>query len=384
MIEKRLQRLHQQQAAHGLDYVALMPGANLRYLTGLNLYLFERPIVFFFPREGRPAAIVPTLEVPRVEADLPFEAELFVYSDEEGHQPAFERACRALNLPGKRLGVEFLNMRVLELKQLEKYAPGCQTLDAGGVLSQLRMTKGAEEIEYMRQAIRITEQALQQVADFIQPDRTDSETVAELKIAFLRAGAEGMSFEPIVGVGPDSASSHVVPSGRVIEPGDLIVIDCGVTYQGYIADITRTFAVGPVAPQWERVYEIVKEANAAGRAAVRPGVPAQEVDRAARQVIAQAGYGEYFVHRTGHGLGLEVHEPPYIVEGNEELLQAGMTFTVEPGIYLPGQGGVRIEDDVLVTSQGAETLTTFPRDQFIVKGQQLPSRSAGLPNPGPK
>ena len=368
MIGKRLQGLRQQQAAHNLDYVAVMPGANLRYLTGLNLSLFERPIVFFFPREGRPASILPALEAPRIEADLPFEAELFVYSDEEGHQPAFERAGRALNLAGKRLGVEFLNMRVLELKQLEQYAPGCQILDAGGVVSELRMTKDAEEVEHMHQAIRITEQALREVADLIQPGRTDLEIVAELKIAFLQAGAQGMSFEPIVGVGPDSASSHVVPSGRAIEPGDLIVIDCGVTYQGYAADITRTFAASPVAPELKRVYEIVKEANAAGRAAVRPGVPAQEVDRAARQVIAQAGYGEYFVHRTGHGLGLEVHEPPYIVEGNEELLQPGMTFTIEPGIYLPGQGGVRIEDDVLVIPQGAETLTTFPRDQLRVKG----------------
>jgi Xaa-Pro dipeptidase len=364
MIENRLQGLRQQQAAHDLDWVALVPGANLRYLTGLNLALTERPLVFFFPREGRPASLLPTLEVPRIEAHLTFEVELFAYSDEEGHQPAFERACRALNLAGKHLGVEFLNMRVLELKHLEQYAPGCQMLDAGGVLSELRMIKDAKEIEHIRQAIRITEQALQEVADAIQPGRADLEIAAELKIAFLRAGGQGMSFEPIVVAGPESASPHAGPSGRLIEPGDLIVIDCGVTYQGYVADITRTFAVGPIASQLERVYEIVKEANAAGRAAVRPGVSAQEVDRVARQVIAQAGYGEYFVHRTGHGLGLEVHEPPYIVEGNEDLLQPGMTFTIEPGIYLPGQGGVRIEDDVLVTSQGAETLTTFPRDQL--------------------
>jgi len=368
MVEKRLQGLRQQQAAHDLDYVALMPGANLRYLTGLNLSLYERPVVFLFPREGHPASIVPTLEAPGIEAQLPFETELIAYSDEEGHQPAFERACQALNLASKRLGVEFLNMRVLELKQLEQCAPGCQVLDVGGVLSELRMIKDMEEIEHMRQAIRITEQALQEVAEAIQPGRTDLEIAAELKIAFLRAGAEGMSFEPIVVAGPESASPHAAPSGRPIELGDLIVIDCGVTYQGYAADITRTFAAGPVAPQLERVYEIVKEANAAGRAAVRPGVSAQEVDRAARQVIAQAGYGEYFVHRTGHGLGLEVHEPPYIVEGNEELLQPGMTFTIEPGIYLPGQGGVRIEDDVLVTPQGAETLTTFPRDQLRARG----------------
>jgi Xaa-Pro dipeptidase len=364
MIDKRLQGLRQRQATAGLDCVALVPGANLRYLTSLNLSLSERPFVFFFPTEGRPASILPTLEAPRIEAHLTFEAELFTYGDEEGPQLAFGRACRALNLAGKRLGVEFLSMRVLELKYLEQYAPGCQMLDAGGVLSELRIIKDAEEIEHMRQAIRMTEQALQEVADAIQPGRTDLEMAAELKIAFLRAGAQGMSFEPIIVAGPESALPHAVPSGRLIEPGDLIVIDCGVTYQGYVADITRTFAISPIAPELERMYEIVKEANAAGRAAVRPGVPAQEVDRAARQVIAQAGYGEYFTHRTGHGLGLEVHEPPYIVEGNEELLQPGMTFTVEPGIYLPGQGGVRIEDDVLVTPQGAVILTNFPRDQL--------------------
>ncbi len=364
MIEKRLQGLRQQQVAQGLDCVALIPGANLRYLTGLNLLLSERPLVLFLPREGRPVFLAPNLETPHIEAHLPFEVEFFTYNDEEGPQSAFERACRALNLAGKRLGVEFLNMRALEVRHLEQYAPGCQILDAEGALSELRMIKDAEEIELMRQAIRITEQALHKAANAIQPGRTDLEIAAELKIAFLQAGAQGMSFDPIVVAGPESASPHAVPSGRRIEPGDLVIIDCGVTYQGYAADITRTFAVGPIAPQLERVYEIVKEANAAGRAAVRPGIPAQEVDRAARQVIAQAGYGEYFLHRTGHGLGLGIHEPPYIVEGNEELLRPGMTFTIEPGIYLPNRGGVRIEDDVLVTPQGAETLTTFPRDQL--------------------
>ena len=162
-------------------------------------------------------------------------------------------------------------------------------LDAGGVFSELRIIKDTEEIEHIRQAIRITEQALQKVADAIQPGRADLEIAAELKIAFLRAGAQGMSFEPIVVTGPESALPHAGPSGRLIEPGDLIVIDCGVTHQGYAADITRTFAVGSISPDLERVYDIVKEANAAGRAAVRPGVPAQEVDRAARQVIAEAG-----------------------------------------------------------------------------------------------
>ena len=171
-----------------------------------------------------------------------------------------------------------------------------------------------------------------------------------------------MAFDRLVAAGPDAAAGQATPTARQIASGDLVVIDCGVTWQGYCADITRTFAVGQIDPEMERVYEVVRQANEAGRAAVDERVPAQEVDRAARRVITEAGYGEYFVHRTGHGVGLEVHEPPYIVEGNETPLPLGATFTVEPGIYLPGRGGVRIEDDVLVIPEGADTLTSFPRE----------------------
>ena len=178
----------------------------------------------------------------------------------------------------------------------------------------------------------------------------------------LRAGGEGLSFSPIVVAGPNAASPHSTPSERPIQPGETIVVDCGVTVGGYAADITRTFAVGELEPEMARVYDVVRAANEAGREAVRPGIPAEQVDQAARAVIKDAGYGEYFFHRTGHGLGLETHEPPYIVAGNQRLLEPGMTFTVEPGIYLPGRGGVRIEDDVVVTADGGESLTTFPRE----------------------
>lgn len=141
-----------------------------------------------------------------------------------------------------------------------------------------------------------------------------------------------------------------------------MIVDFGVVVDGYVSDLTRTFALGEPDPEWREIYEVVREANAAGRAAVRPGIPAEAVDRAARAVIEAAGYGRYFTHRTGHGLGLEVHEPPSIVAGNTTPLEPGMTFTIEPGIYLPGKGGVRIEDDVVVTESGGESLTTFPRE----------------------
>jgi Xaa-Pro dipeptidase len=175
-----------------------------------------------------------------------------------------------------------------------------------------------------------------------------------------------MAFSPIVVAGPNAASPHATPSDRPIGAGETIVVDCGATVGGYVADITRTFAIGALEPELARVYEAVRVANEAGRAAAGPGVPAEEVDRAARAVIEEAGYGEYFFHRTGHGLGLEVHEPPYIVAGNERSLEPGMTFTVEPGVYLPGRGGVRIEDDVVVTSGGAESMTIFSRELAVL------------------
>ena len=163
-----------------------------------------------------------------------------------------------------------------------------------------------------------------------------------------------------------AAIGHHTPGDEPIQTGEPIVIDCGAVYGGYAADITRTFSIGELEPEMARIYEIVKAANAAGRAKAGPGVPAGAVDQAARAVIEEAGYGEYFTHRTGHGLGLEVHEPPYIVAGNQRMLEPGMTFTVEPVIYLPGRGGVRIEDDVVVTAEGSESLTSYPRDPIAL------------------
>lgn len=361
MIETRLHRLIALQSAQALDCVVLVPGPNLRYLTGLTMHLSERPTLAFFPTQGSPAILLPLLESQGLPEGLRSEVQLFPYTDEEGPQGAFEAVARSLELAGKRIGVEFLQMRVLELRRLEQVAPGCHILAFEAFLQELRARKDDSELEQMRHAVRITENALSATVAQIHPGQTEEEVATELRLAMLRAGAEEVAFIIVV-AGPRTASPHANPSSRPLERGDVLIVDCGAMCGGYVADITRTFAVGAIPPELERVYAVVRAANEAGRAAVRPGIAAQEVDRAARRVIVEAGYGEYFIHRTGHGLGLEVHEPPYIVEGNEELLQPGMTFTVEPGIYIPGLGGVRIEDDVVVTSMGAETLTTYPRE----------------------
>jgi len=371
MHTNRFSRLIEQANARGLNALALVPGPNSFYLTGLSFHLSERPIVAILAVDRPSIIVLPALEAVKVE-QAAVHLKAFPYTDEEGHAPAFQNACGMLGLAGCAIGVEALQMRFLEVQLLERYLPGCDLVPAddgaASLTAELRMCKDEREVEQMRRAVAITEMALEATMRQVKAGMTEKEVAALLKIEMLRGGGEGTSFSPIVVAGPDAASPHATPGDRPIQPGETIVVDCGVTVGGYAADITRTFAIGELPPEMARVYEVVRMANAAGRAAAGPGAPAAEVDRAARAVIEEAGYGECFFHRTGHGLGLEVHEPPYIVAGNEQALRPGMTFTVEPGIYLAGRGGVRIEDDVLVTAAGAESLTTFPREFVPLSG----------------
>jgi Xaa-Pro dipeptidase len=294
--------------------------------------------------------------------------QLFPWTDEEGPVNAFAGASQALKLSGKTLAVEELVMRVRELRLIEVSAPGVRFADAGPLVAALRMSKDGDEIAKMRQAAAIAETALEAVLPKIHIGVTEREIVNELLLEVLRSGAEGLPFEPIVLSGPKSALPHGAPGDRRVQAGDLLLFDFGVSVGGYASDITRTCAVGHLDDELRRVYEVVKRANEAGRLAMRPGIEIQEVDRAARKVIVDAGYGQYFTHRTGHGLGLESHEPPYACEGETTVLGPGMTFTVEPGIYLPGRGGVRVEDDVVVTADGGESLTHYPRELRVIDG----------------
>ncbi|MGD1995156.1 MAG: Xaa-Pro peptidase family protein [Anaerolineae bacterium] len=365
MHRERLSRLREAAGLKGMDCVALVPGANLFYLTGLSFHLSERPVVALFPVDSPPAIVLPSLEAPKLKQGA-YVLEDFSYTDEKGPALAFHQACAALELAEAHIGVEELRMRLTEIRYLERYAPGCRLIPADDVVGRLRMRKDTEELSRMRRAAEVAEAALEETFAQLQVGMSELEVAGLLTVEILQAGAEGVPFQPIVISGPNAASPHAVPSDRPIRPGETIVIDCGATVGGYASDITRTIAIEGLPEEMQRVYEVVKEANAAGRAKAAPGVPAQDVDQAARAAIEAAGYGDYFVHRTGHGLGLEGHELPYIVKGNQERLQPGMTFTIEPGIYLPRQGGVRIEDDVVITPEGVQSLTTFPRELTIL------------------
>lgn len=361
---RRIQRAVGELPKRGLAALAVVPGPNLRYLTGLSMHTSERLALGLFAPDSKPSFVVPSFEASRAEQGLGMEADLFGYTDEEGPQAALSSACARLGLAGKRIAAESLHMRLMEMWRLKE--AGVEVAPGDDILTALRMRKDARELASMREAAARTDSVLQAFLPEMQPGRTEKQLAARLRSALMEASGEDVSFSPILVAGPNSALPHGGPSDRALQTGDLVTIDCGIFYDGYVSDITRTFAVGGLEPELLRVYETVRAANQAGREACKPGATAESVDRAARAVIRDAGYGEFFTHRTGHGIGLEVHEPPYIVEGNGTVLEPGMTFTVEPGVYLPGRGGVRIEDDVAITEKGVEVLTAFPRHLLVV------------------
>jgi Xaa-Pro dipeptidase len=366
MTEQRIAKLLQLAVQHRFDAIAIMPGPNMQYFTGLHFHLSERPAVALFPVKGQPALICPAFEATKTQRS-PIAWQLFTYVDGQDPREAFQAACRALQLDRSRLGLEAYKMRVLELRLFEQAASAITCEAADHLIAQLRMIKDANEIVPMRRAVAITEQALDEVIKVVRVGMTEHAVATELTLALLHGGAEALAFDPLIQSGPNTALPHVSASERVIQAGDMLLLDFGITIDGYNSDITRTFAVGqPPSAEFQKIYETVKQANAAGRATAKPGVSGQDVDRATRQVIVDAGYGVYFTHRTGHGLGLEGHEPPYMVEGNAVPLEAGNTFTIEPGIYVPGLGGVRIEDDMLITANSAESLTTYDRELRVI------------------
>ena len=362
-MDARVDRLLASAEANGLDAIALVPGPNLRYLTGLAFFMSERPIVALLPVDAAPAVVLPDLESGKA-AERGYQA--FSYTDEEGYALAFTQACASLELANARVGVESLRMRVLEASILERYAPGVTLVATDEHFAQQRMIKSEDELVYMRRAAHVAEQAFVAWVSTLKVGMTEREAAAGLTGMLLQGGADGLAFDPIVASGPRGALPHAVPGDRVFRPGDWIVVDWGARVAGYCSDLTRMLVIGEPEGVLADVHQIVLAANEAGRAAVAPGVAAQSVDAAARAVIEAEGYGPEFFHRTGHGLGLEEHEPPYMVSGNDLPLRAGMTFTVEPGIYLADVGGIRIEDDVVVTASGVASLTTLSRAPFVV------------------
>ena len=367
MTDQRLSHLVELLDSLNVDAIALNPGPTITYLTGLHFHLMERPTVLLLVPGKVPVLVLPELEAGKLVSSR-IELQASPYADDPATWPdAFAKAIASLSLTGGRIAVEPNQIRFLEMDFLQKAAPNAGIVSGGTALAMLRVQKDAGEIKAMRRAVQVAQAALNHTLSTFKMGMTEKEIAAELMIQLYRAGSDAeLPFLPIVASGPNSANPHAVPGDRRVQAGDFLVIDYGASADGYFSDLTRTFVVGEASPGQRKIYEAVKKANEAGRLAGSPGLEAGKVDAAARAVITRAGYGPQFIHRTGHGLGMESHEEPYIFSGNTLKLQVGMAYTVEPGIYVQGFGGVRIEDNMVITPTGSESLSDFSRELTII------------------
>ncbi|MBO6816250.1 MAG: aminopeptidase P family protein [Rhizobiaceae bacterium] len=351
-----------------LDAIAFVPGANFRRIMGTDFHLMERPLVIIVPAAGEAVAIVPNLEMEGF-VTTGFAGKIFDWRDEDGYSDAFRDAAQALpQLNGSnRFGLEAQRMRAFEHMALATVFPDTRFVDAHSDLSSIRLHKTDRDIALLKEAIRISETALEATLENVKPGQTELEIKGMLMSNLFANGAEGLAFDPIVAAAGNSAQPHAESRpGYKLQRGDALLIDFGGSFQGFHADITRTFFMGEVSDYNRRFYETVLAANEKGRSVSKAGVSAHAVDDAVQIVLEQSEFSGYRVHKTGHGLGLDVHEAPQIMRGNHQELEAGMVFTIEPGLYRSGEAGVRIEDDVLVTANGIECLTSFPRDLRII------------------
>ncbi len=338
--------------AAGVDVTLLSVGADLPYFTGYEAMASERLTVLVIPRAGEVVLFVPQLEAPRVDAG-PFEVRAWAETDDPVALAAGVTSPTSVAV-GDHMWAVFLT-------RFQKHWTSATWRPASELTSRLRVIKDDEEVDLLRSAAHAVDRAMARIPGEVSfAGRSEAEVSRDLARLTVEEGHDHAEFT-IVASGPNGASPHHEPGDRTIEDGDLVVCDFGGRMSGYFSDCTRSFVVGEASAEQVEVHQVVLAANAAGKSVVAPGVACEEIDRAARAVIDDSGYGERFIHRTGHGIGREVHEHPYMVAGNLETLEPGMAFSVEPGVYIPGRFGVRIEDIVVCTEDGVESLNRSDR-----------------------
>jgi Xaa-Pro aminopeptidase len=361
---ERLSLARKAAADAGLDALLISPGADLRYLTGYHAHVSERLVCLAVPAVGEPFLVVPELEQPGAEASPLGGLGIDIIGWGETDDPY---AVVAARLPAglERVAVDN-HMWAEKVLAFRAALPGAGQSLAGRVLLELRMRKTPAEIEALRRAGAAIDRVHRRIGEWVRAGRTEREAARDIADAILQAGHTTADFV-IVASGPNGASPHHEVSDRVIRAGDPVVVDIGgTTPDGYCSDSTRTYAVGEPPAAFRELYEVLQRAQHAQIQAIRPGITAEQLDAVGRDMIAAAGYGEHFIHRTGHGIGLETHEEPYIVSGSTRPLEPGMAFSVEPGIYLPGRFGARIEDIAVCTADGGERLNLTARDLVVL------------------
>ncbi|MEU1318348.1 aminopeptidase P family protein [Streptomyces tibetensis] len=359
----RMERAARTAAEAGLAGLLVAPGPDLVWLTGYTPPAVTERLTLLVLAAGQdPVLVVPALEAP--DARRAAGAAALTLRDWTDGKDPYAATAALLDTSG-RFGISD-NAWALHLLALQRALPGSSYASLTEALPMLRAVKDAAELDLMTAAGAAADATFEEIRNVPFAGRREAEVAADLDRLLRRHGHEQVDFT-IVASGPNGANPHHEAGERVIARGDMVVLDFGGLRDGYGSDTSRTVHVGEPTDEERRVHAVVREAQEAGFRAVRPGAACQDVDRAARRVIADAGYGEYFIHRTGHGIGVTTHEPPYMIEGEERLLVPGMCFSVEPGIYLPGRFGVRIEDIVTVTEDGGRRLNTTPRELVIVE-----------------
>jgi Xaa-Pro aminopeptidase len=360
--EERTRRCQRRLGEVGADAAVLFPSTNLFYASGFREEAGERHLFLFVPREGSPAFVAPEMYDEQIR-DASWVEDIRLWADGEDPTELVAELADEMDLRGGHLLVDD-TMWALFTQDLRETLPEATFGLASEVFEDLRMRKDETELDALRRAGELADRVSVEIRELGEEavGMTETELADEIERRLADAGGEEVAFGTIAGSGPNGAKPHHRHGDREIRRGDPVVLDFGAYVDGYPGDQTRTVVFAGDPPEgYQQVHETVRDAQQAAVEAVEPGVPAEEIDRAARDVIEEAGYGDEFVHRTGHGVGLDVHESPYIVEGNETELEPGMVFSVEPGVYLEGEFGVRIEDLVVVTEEGCERLNDSPR-----------------------
>lgn len=354
----RLARVRDAGAAAGLDALLLTPGPDLRYVTGYDAKQLERLTCLVVPATGDPFLVVPRLELPAAQASPAGNLGVELVAWDETDDPYALVAGRLGSIA--RVGLADRMWAVMALR-FRAALPGAEQIAAGGVLGDLRMRKSIAEIQALAEAGAAIDRVHAAVPGLLRAGRTERQVGDDIARLILQEGHVEVDFV-IVGSGPNGASPHHEVSDRTIQTGETVVVDIGGTMpSGYCSDCTRTYALSEPPADVQKYFDVLYRAQEAACATVKPGVTSEEVDAAARDIITTAGYGDFFFHRTGHGIGLECHEEPYIVSGSKRPLEPGMSFSIEPGIY-PGESGARIEDIVVCTDQGGMRVNNVPRE----------------------
>lgn len=363
---KKVEEIQQYLRNENIDVAFITTPDNVFYVSGFDSNPHERLLGVLIFKFAQPFVICPLMEVPDVQAaGWPFEA--IGHADTDDAWEVVIKAVHKRGLAPTSIAIEKSHLTVERLERMNGLFPGAKFSRLDEQLNSMRNIKSEDELVNLRKAAELADYAIEIGCKEIAEGKTELEILMAIEFELKKKGVQKMSFDTMVLSGPKTASPHGVPGDRKIQKGDFILFDLGVEYNGYCSDITRTVAFGEPTEKQREIYETVRRAEQAAVDYVRPGVMALEIDKAARDVITEAGYGEYFTHRVGHGLGISVHEYPSITGTNELVLEKGMVFTIEPGIYHPEVTGVRIEDDVVVTADGVEVLTKFPKELQIIK-----------------